>query len=291
MGPFEIICAAMIGYVLYIIFKPMNFWKKRGVKGPKPFPLLGNFKDVMLTKEPVNKLIDRVYKEYPNEPVVGIYARKTPILVVKDLDLIKDVLIKDFSHFMDRGLKIHEKVEPLSQHLFSLEPKRWRPLRVKLSPVFTSGKLKDMFYIIQECCDGLHEYMDTLIDQGEPIEIREVSAKFTTNIIGSCAFGLNMNAMADENSEFRKMGRKIFATNWFRILRMRVRDSLPKVYELLKSVFEDKESNEFFMGSIKQTMEYRDRENVRRHDFVDILRDLKKDPTKVGDDIGKISTS
>ncbi|XP_024876802.1 cytochrome P450 6A1-like, partial [Temnothorax curvispinosus] len=194
-----------------------------------------------------------------------------------------DILIKDFSTFANRGIPTFKKADPLSQHLVALEPKRWRPLRTRLSPVFTSGKLKEMFSLISECADHLVQYMEKVTSRDEPVECRELTAKYTTDTIGSCAFGIEMNALSDEDSEFRKMGRKLFKPTWKSILRFRMRQMFPRLYELSAYVLPQTEVTKFFTRVIVETMDYRETNNITRHDFVDTLRDLKKHPDKLGD--------
>ncbi|KAL0110968.1 hypothetical protein PUN28_012779 [Cardiocondyla obscurior] len=284
MGPFEILCgtAAVILALYYFFTSTFNFWVSRGVSGPRPIPALGNFKDVMLNNISVGDYLAEIYEKYKDEPMIGIFARKTPVLVLKDLDLIKDVLIKDFSVFASRGMPTFEKAEPLSQHLFSLEPKRWRPLRIKLSPVFTSGKLREMFSLISECADNLVQYMEKLADKQEPVECRELTAKYTTDVIGSCAFGIEMNALSNEDSEFRKMGRKAFTPTWIALLRIRLRQMFPWLYEISGYILPQTETTKFFIKVIVETMEYRETNNITRNDFIDMLRELKKNPDKLG---------
>ncbi|XP_025262192.1 probable cytochrome P450 6a13 isoform X2 [Camponotus floridanus] len=286
MESFEILCGiAAICFAAYYYFtSSYDFWKSRGIRGPKPIPVFGNFKDVILNKKFAGDYLMEIYNEYKNESMIGIFTRKTPILIVKDPDLIKDILIKDFSKFADRGHPVFsEKADPLSQHLFSLEPKRWRPLRIKLSPVFTSGKLKEMFSLISECADHLEQYIEKLVSKNETIECREVTAKYTTDVIGTCAFGIEMNALSDEDSEFRRMGRMVFTPTWQNILRMKIKHAFPWLYEMLSYILPQSEVNQFFTRVVTETINYRETNNVIRHDFIDMLRELKKNPDKVGD--------
>lgn len=51
-----------------------------------------------------------IYNSYKDERYIGIFFRSKPILVIRDPELIKDILIKDFSSFPQRGMNITEKV-------------------------------------------------------------------------------------------------------------------------------------------------------------------------------------
>jgi len=112
MEPFEILCgiAVVILGLYYFLTSTFDFWKSRGVPGPRPIPGIGNFKDVMLNNISLGDYATKLYNAYKDEPLIGIFIRQTPTLIVKDLDLIKDILIKDFTKFANRGLPILEKV-------------------------------------------------------------------------------------------------------------------------------------------------------------------------------------
>ncbi|KOC58664.1 Cytochrome P450 6B1, partial [Habropoda laboriosa] len=86
------------------------FWKVRGVPGPKPVPVFGNIKDAMLLRTALSNILRDLYQEYKDEPMIGIFTRRTPALIIRDPELIKDVLIRDFSKFSDRGIPFDEKV-------------------------------------------------------------------------------------------------------------------------------------------------------------------------------------
>ncbi|XP_076235078.1 putative cytochrome P450 6a14 [Calliopsis andreniformis] len=273
---------AVIFFLLYYYgTSTFDFWKKRGVKGPQPLPFVGNFKDVFLGTGSVSDCFTKAYYDFKSEQLVGIFRGRVPLLVVKDPHLMKDILIKDFHIFGERNLTPQVEVEPLSAHLFRLDIVRWKPLRTRFSSVFSSGKLKEMFHLLLECADHFGKYLDEVVAKGEPVECHEISAKFTTDVIGSCAFGIEMNALADENSKFRKMGRKVFETSWRSALRDRLRDN-PFLFRIFGRFVVDQDVVDFFTDIIKQTINYRIKNNVHRQDFVDTLVDLKQHPQKLG---------
>ncbi|XP_014471362.1 PREDICTED: probable cytochrome P450 6a20 isoform X2 [Dinoponera quadriceps] len=173
------------------------------------------------------------------------------------------------------------KADPLSQHLVALEQKRWRPLRSKLRPVFTSGKLKEMFPQILECSEHLERYMEKLVSRKEPIECYELMAKYTTDVIASCAFGIDTNSLSDIECEFLKMGREAFHPKWYNLIRLRIKQSAPWFFDILGRILPQTKVTKFFTRILMDNIDYREKNNVVRHDFVDALRELKKYPDKI----------
>lgn len=289
MGYFEVLGGILaIVFLLYYYFtSTYGFWKARGVVGPKPLPVIGNMKPVLTVEMSMGEFLKNIYMKYKNERMVGIFTRRTPVLVLNDPDLIKDVLIKDFSNFADRGVPVAKVAEPLTQGLFSLEPELWRPLRTRLSPTFTSGRLKDMFLMIRECSEHLEEYVEKVVEKNEPVEIRDLTAKFTTDVIGTCAFGIDTKALASEESEFRKMGRKIFKFDFVQMLRFRCRQFAPRFYNFLGHFLPHTEVATFFIRLTMDTLEYRRKNNIVRNDFINTLLEIQNHPDKLG--IGELT--
>nr|XP_031836321.1 probable cytochrome P450 6a14 [Nomia melanderi] len=282
-GYLEILCAvgALLIAMYYYIVSRYNFWKKRNVNAPPPEFLFGNTRLVMFARKSIADLTMDVYKKYKNEPIVGLYSAMTPTLLIIDPEIIKDVMIRDFSKFADRGFNVHERTEPLSPNLFNLEAKRWRPLRSKLSPTFTAGKLKEMFSLMIDCGKQLEEYLDSVVEKEESVEIRELTAKFTTDVIGSCAFGIDMNAMDEKESEFRRKGREIFAASFENVLRLKIKLFSPTFYNLLGYVVPDRKLAPFFTKVVMDTVKYRKEHGIVRPDFIHMLMELQKHPEKL----------
>lgn len=106
MYSLEILCGIIVALIMFYYYLTINnnFWKNREISGPQPVIGFGNMLKVILGKESISQFLTRIYNEYKNEPMIGIFSKNNPALVIKDPDLIKTVLIKDFHKFANRGL-------------------------------------------------------------------------------------------------------------------------------------------------------------------------------------------
>lgn len=195
--------------------------------------------------------------------------------MIIDPEVLRIVLTKDFTNFMDRGFHCNEDFDPLGSHLFMLSGQRWRNLRAKFTPTFTSGKMKMMFAIMAECSNQLVERVDTYAKEHAPVEIKEILACFTTDIIGSCAFGLDCNSFKEEDAAFRKLGRQFLNPAPKDLMRMLFVYSFPRLARLFKVKSVKPEIEQFFMNIVKDTVEYRERTKNTRNDFMQLLVNLK----------------
>lgn len=128
-------------YVKYLY----SYWPRRGVPYFKPTFPFGNFGKILKQKLSLSEIIDELYRR-TTVPFIGVYGAFRPMLMIRDPDLIRTILIKDFQYFVDRGFYHDEKADPLSAHLFSIEGDKWRNLRAELTPAFTMGKHKSSFF-------------------------------------------------------------------------------------------------------------------------------------------------
>lgn len=112
MDYFQILCAISITIltIYYYYLSKYAFWKNRGISGPKPIVFLGNFGNFIIQKRSTSEDVKKWYDDYKHESVFGIFEGTIPVLVINDLDMIKDVLIRDFSIFVDRGFHTFPKV-------------------------------------------------------------------------------------------------------------------------------------------------------------------------------------
>lgn len=140
-----------------------------------------------------------------------------------------------------------------------------------------------MFRLMSKCADHFVQHIDKITNKNEAIECYELISKYSIDVIGNCIFGIEMNAFSDEDNEFRKMGRLILSKSWKDFLRIRIRQTMPWLYELFNYILSRSELNTFFTRIVMDTMNYREMNNVIRNDFIDLLNELKKHPDKLGD--------
>jgi hypothetical protein len=82
--------------------------------------------------------------------------------------MVKNILVKDFQNFMDRTISVEERFDPLfGNNLGSLKGQLWRHLRTKLTPVFTSNKMKMMFYLVDTSGKELADCLENSTAQGK----------------------------------------------------------------------------------------------------------------------------
>lgn len=280
----------LLATTFYLLFKHKHgYWARRNVATPRasiPFGHLQGFK----TRMHSSQSMARYYKQMKGTgPFCGLYFFHSPVLLALDLDFVKNVLIKDFNSFQERGVYYNEKDDPLTAHLFSVEGTRWKQLRSKLTPTFTSGKMKFMFPTIVSVADEFQHCLSTMIEKDDELEIKELLARFTTDVIGTCAFGIDCNSLKDPNAQFRAMGKKVFgqprnsAVKQFFMLTFK---NLARAMHM-RSIHDD--VTEFFMGIVRETVELREREDVHRNDFMDLLIEIKNRGSLDGTTVEKVT--
>ncbi|XP_057336044.1 cytochrome P450 6B5-like [Microplitis mediator] len=267
----------------YYLIKNYNYWRKRKVTGPSPQLIFGNTKKSSLLETTISECIKNIYDNYPDEPYVGIYELRTPVLLLRNPEIIKLVLIKDFSHFQGRGIAMNENSDPLSANLINLTGTKWRTLRTKLTPAFTSGKIKNMFEMFVDSSNKFRKFVVKFADAEETVEFRDLAAKFTTDIISTCCFGLETNTIQDNDSEFRSMCRKVLDPSLTIGLKRLVRWYLPGLFKYLQMSLTPIEVSNYFMNLVKNMIDYRIANNYHRNDILQLLMKLKDHKLSIDD--------
>jgi cytochrome P450 family 6 len=247
-----------------------NYWKNKGVKSLKPSPLFGNIKHFALHKRSAAEIFQNLYNKLDGERYGGIHLGRTPVLLIRDPELIKHILVKDFAYFPGKGNHPNLKEDPLSYNLFNLEGEQWKYIRTKLTPAFTPGKLKIVYQHVDHYSEKLIEYLKEHAKDDEIIDVYDTLVNFTMDATGSCAFGVEVNAMDDNDSEFKRMGHRIIHANGSTFIDIleSISPSLPRIFQI--SIFPH-DVTTFFQMVIKKIMEYRDQNHIMKKDVMNLL--------------------
>lgn len=270
------IVSGLFAYLVIVLRKKQGYWKSLGIPCEEPHFILGNLSGVQ-TKRGFWQIWEEYYNRFKGTgPFAGFYWFFKPAVFVLDPALVKNILIKDFSNFTDRGFFHNEKDDPLSGQLFLLDGAKWRNMRNKLSPTFTSGKMKYMFPTVTKVGDEFIEVLEKMLEpEGSVIEVKELLARFTTDVIGTCAFGIECSSLKDPNAEFRIMGRRSLVEQRHGRFVIAFMASFIDLAKKLHFKQTPEDIEHFFMRIVRETVEYREKNNIRRNDFMDMLIDLK----------------
>uniref|UniRef100_A0A1A9WV51 Cytochrome P450 n=1 Tax=Glossina brevipalpis TaxID=37001 RepID=A0A1A9WV51_9MUSC len=258
-----------------------RYWLRHGVTHVKPNLIFGNLGPLLRTQCTSANMIQMIYN-YPDacdQPLVGFYLFHRPALLLRDPELIKRILCKDFPKFCNRFSNSDFFGDPLgSRNLFFLKNPYWKEIRFKLTPFFTSGRLKQMFSLVEEVGFSLNEYllkMPLNDNNSFQVELKELCALYTTDVIATVAFGIQANSFNYPDSAFRRHGREIFRFNTRRALNFIVVFFLPYLVPYLGIKVVPQKQTEFLRSTFNRILKEREKSGIKRHDLIDILIEFK----------------
>ncbi|XP_013140124.1 PREDICTED: cytochrome P450 6B2-like [Papilio polytes] len=270
--------------VLYLYsISAFNYWKKRGIKHDPPIPFLGNNMRQFFQKASMAMLATEAYNKYPNEKVVGFFRGMKPELVIRDPEIAKRILVTDFQHFYARGFNPHKTViEPLLKNLFFADGDLWRLIRQRFTPAFSTAKLKGMFPIITDRAEKL-QIITEEVSHLDSYDVRELMARYTTDFIGACGFGISMDSLSNENSEFRRLGKRIFERTPKDAMFAALKLLFPELCKNLNFLDPELEKSMIFL--VQTVMKERNYKPSGKNDFIDLMLELKEKGTIIGESI------
>ncbi|KAL3273879.1 hypothetical protein HHI36_015305 [Cryptolaemus montrouzieri] len=273
-----ILLAAFLGvYYLYTL-KINGYWKKKGVPYKFVLPPLGDNLQIMVQRIPFCDFLIIIYNRFPEERYTGFYQLSSPVLLLKDPKLIKEMCVKDFEHFLDHRTFLKEDVDPLwSKNLFALTGHKWRDMRATLSPSFTGSKMRQMFVLVQQCAENFVTYFDQNSSDILEVELKDTFTRYTNDIIASTAFGIQCDSLENPQNEFYVRGTQATDLSGFwKNMKFMLVLLMPSIGKVLDTRIFSEELSTFFRKIIRETVEYRKKNNIERPDMINLLMHTKK---------------
>jgi cytochrome P450 family 6 len=108
-----IVVISLAGLAYLWMKRKFSFWSDRGFLSPPTYIPFGSLKDGS-SKNDYEELRE-IYEKFKGKtPALGIYMFLKPAIVPLDLELCKNILIRDFASFHDRDHYINKEDEPTS---------------------------------------------------------------------------------------------------------------------------------------------------------------------------------
>ncbi|ESO10629.1 hypothetical protein HELRODRAFT_96929 [Helobdella robusta] len=259
-------------------------FKKLGIRGPKPWPGLGNF--VSLYRTGMLKYDVEMKKKYGS--IYGVFFGKQPFMVVYDTAILKQIMVKDFQYFpnhFDMGLL----PPPMDKALSLLKDDHWKFVRSVVSPTFSSGKMRKMSGQINKCCQTLCENLSKEAESKKIFDFKIICDAFTMDTIASTAFGVSIDSHNDPNNIFVLMARKVFKVKMtLGGILLLVAPFLVKPLMRLGVPMFERDFIEFFTDVAKKAISQKDSADDKRHlDFLQILLNAHKENARDEDGLSE----
>ncbi|XP_021705962.1 probable cytochrome P450 9f2 [Aedes aegypti] len=278
--------AAVIFLVYHLLNRKYQFFAERGIPYVKPTLLLGNGASVLLKKEDLLQNIQRTYETFPNAKIMGIFDFVKPIMMIRDPDAIKQIGVKDFDHFVDHTpLFTPADCEDVGTNslfgnsLFALRGQKWRDMRATLSPAFTGSKMRHMFELVLDCARSTAEYFREEAKSGRTTEyeMKNVFSRFSTDVIGSVAFGIKVDSLREQDNDFFVKGKAMLNfQNLKSLIKVIMLRSAPGLMNRLNVDITSPQMNAYFKDMIMDNMKQREINGIVRNDMINILMQVQK---------------
>ncbi|XP_050078073.1 cytochrome P450 6d3-like [Anopheles maculipalpis] len=255
-----------------------TYWARHGLAHLRPEIPYGNLRALAEKRESFGVAVNALY-DRSTERLVGVYLFFRPAILVRDAHLAKRIMVADFQHFYDRGVFCDEHRDPLSANLFALPGTRWKRLRAKLTPTFTSGQLRQMMPTFLEVSKKLFHQLEPLAVEGRVVDVRDIASRYVLDVIASVFFGFEANCLHDPDDPFLRALEDINNPNSFvnniRSAGVFVCPGLLK-FSGLSSL--PPGIRRFAMEVVTRQIEHRERNpQERRKDFMQLLIDLRRE--------------
>lgn len=224
-----LILLAIVCY-LYNTWIIYSYWKNKGVKGPRPLPVVGNYGSVFFTSKTEAQLIVEFYNAYPEEKFIGIYKGAIPLLLVKDLDIIKQMYIKEEKIFLRPPITFLRKLNKTVAVVPTFE--LWKTVRQTMEPLYHKRRYGKVTHLIERPIKNYLKFIDELVDKDDKHEIYSLLKTYTLEILAVLAFNKELHGFKQE-SEVLKLG-KIFSDLMIHSKIYTIATTFPSIMAIMK---------------------------------------------------------
>ncbi|KAJ8045034.1 Cytochrome P450 3A24 [Holothuria leucospilota] len=210
-------------------------------------------------------------------PIYGIYFGSAPAIMIADADMLKEVLVRHFSHFHNRRETPFDDY-PLNKALSRLEGARWKLVRNTITPAFSASKMKPISLLINNCCDNLIKHMRSSITTNPDIEVKRLYGNMTMDTIAQSAFGLEVDSQENPKSPFVEHAKAVMNLKMYhpRVFIALMVPQLAPIFNYFKLGLFPTRTKQFFMDVTTQALNLRKDGKNKRVDILQLMADAQE---------------
>ncbi|CAG4917360.1 unnamed protein product [Colias eurytheme] len=260
-----------------------QYWAKRGVPHLPPHPIMGSL-TFLQRQNPATWMIN-IYKQFKS-PYVGAWMFWRPALIINSPELARNILVKDSAFFRDRFLSSGSSDPIGSLNLFTVNDPLWSIVRKRLTSVFTASKLRALQNLVDLKSSQLLQRIRNT-DDNTKLNIRAIYTDYTTDIIGTAAFGVETNATLTGVDPMRTVTQAFTTFDLYRGLCWSSIFFFPELVDIFRFSFFPKWSTDYFKKVFKIASEHRNDKRTPgdSKDLLDALLKLMDEGAKSNDGI------
>lgn len=225
-----------------------------------------------------NQFVPFLQRKFGN--VFGIYNGYYPTVVVMEPEIIKNILVKDFSNFTDRGRFIGPTPAHLLEGIFFMKGSKWKRIRNTVSPIFSANKLKQMVPLLTKCCCDLAGVLEKEV--GQTVRIKEHLGRFSMDTISSATFGLDLEPHTNPDHPLMKSMQAFMRPSKLAVASFLLSAMIPPIRDiflLLGISFWNKDASDYFEETGKKLIADRKANRADRPDFIQYMLDAEFNTT------------
>ncbi|CAH0579516.1 unnamed protein product [Chrysodeixis includens] len=264
----------------------LKYFSSRGVCTLPPVPFLGNLTAVTLGRENFVEAIAAGYDAFKDQRYFGLYQYLVPTLIPRDPELIRQIMVRDFNSFADRGVHIDADCDPLfGRNLIMLTGSKWRSMRVSLSPAFSGARCRSMAPLMSESASAVVKFLREKISKPEVMDINTITMSYVNDVIASCAFGFAVDSLKDPDNCIFRLGKKAVVQDTTQVMKFFGYENMKSIMKFLQVKIIPTRDADQFSQLFKSALKAR-RENLvqPRPDFIQILVDAAQGKAKSDSD-------
>uniref|UniRef100_A0A1B0CVT3 Cytochrome n=1 Tax=Lutzomyia longipalpis TaxID=7200 RepID=A0A1B0CVT3_LUTLO len=277
---------ALCALILWWEISSQRFWAEKGVPYIRGLPFIGIFGKSILLLKNFSVIFSELHhhKRQKDEPISGFYFLKTPCLIVRDIELIKRILVKDFHSFPNRLLEVNPKNDGIAANFLPISRGvAWREFRKVFTRSLTPAHINTFYPLGQEIVKNLEAKLldGTQLTGSNVYNVLELALQFTCDMTFLFGFGIHTECLKGKDKVHIEMSRMPVGFNFWRYCSFFMYFLFPRLANFFRITLTPKLSKEYLQNVFDYLSKIREEKEFQRDDLTNTVLEMMKDNKEV----------